>query len=74
MATWNTIGSAPKDKPVLLWVTRFATMPAGQSEAGPVVGRWNRGIAQWKVEPETLNHGEVLYPSHWMQLPEPPNS
>jgi hypothetical protein len=74
MTPWKTMGDAPKDRAVLLWVRRFQTVPAGQSKPAPVVGFWNSGVGLWKVAPELLNPEEVLHPSHWMELPKPPGS
>jgi hypothetical protein len=64
MTTWKTMEDAPKDR-MLLWETRFGAMPAGQSEAAAVVGVWNPAIG---------NRAEVLYPSHWIELPGPPRA
>jgi hypothetical protein len=73
MDKWKPIDSAPKDGTgLLLWVTRFGTTPAGQSEPAPVVGFWHGKIERWKVAPEYLNREEDLHPSHWMELPKPP--
>jgi len=70
---WKSMDSGPKNgTKVLLWVTRFGTMPAGQSEPAAVVGFWHREIERWKVAPEYLNREEDLHPSHWMELPKPP--
>jgi hypothetical protein len=65
MTTWKTMGDAPKDRAVLLWVTRFATVPAGQSEPAAVVGLRN-SVGRWKVEPEYLNP-----PAHLLHIDQP---
>ena len=75
MDNWKPIATAPKDETrVLLWVTRFETVPASQSEPSAVVGRWDEQIERWKVAPEHLNQAEELFPSHWVDLPKPPTA
>jgi hypothetical protein len=75
MDNWKPIATAPKDETrVLLWVTRFGTVPASQSEPSAVVGRWDEQIERWKVAPEHLNQAEELFPSHWVDLPKPPTA
>jgi len=52
-----------KDRPVPLWVTRFKTVPAGQSEPTAVAGRFEPSVREWKVSPDYLNRAEGLSPT-----------
>lgn len=63
-----------KDRPVLLWVTRFKTVPAGQSDPAAVVGRFEPSIQEWKVSPDYLNRPEGLFPTHWRNRRDRPTS
>lgn len=71
---WNPMESAPRNgTPVLLWA-RLRSNPPSPDDWYPIVGFWHASIQQWKVSPEHLNREEDLNASHWIALPEPPNS
>lgn len=53
---WHPIETAPKDDTKVLLYTK---------EWGAIHGRWYLGIG-WNCK------GTELYPSHWMEIPEPP--
>jgi len=54
-----------EDRPVLLWVTRSKTVPAGRSEPTAVAGRFEPSVREWKVSPDYLNRADGRSPTHW---------
>jgi hypothetical protein len=69
-ANWKTMESAPKDgTPVLL----IAKLDLPDEEPGPVVGRWQKAVEEWRLVPDVLDKGHKLVPSHWTDIPELPS-
>ncbi len=72
--TWQPIETAPRDgRPVSLRIehrwARYSADPVADGWVVEVVGRWidhNRGGWTW--------HGLSGRPTHWMPLPEPPET
>lgn len=74
MTNWRPIKDAPRDgTPVLLWA-RLKISPSGSGDFYPIVGFWHRSIERWKVVPEHLNSEEELVATHWLAIPEAPQS
>jgi len=76
---WEPIETAPRDRPILLWWPRYTY--EADDDCGPVMA-----MGQWKNNPRT---GKSYFadtdelddygmsnnpPSHWMPLPDPPNT
>ena len=60
---WQPIETAPKDGSDLL-----------VNECGDVViARWSQPFSVWAGPRDTYGEREVMYPTHWMPLPEPPS-
>ena len=57
---WKKMGSAPKDDILLL------AIPTGKV----TVGRYDHVINAWFEI--NGSYGSIIFPSHWMQLPDPP--
>ena len=73
MLNWRSIEEAPRDgRPLLLWA-RLKTNPSAPNDFYAIVGFWHHSIKEWKIWPEHMG-GELLLPSHWLELPVPPTS
>jgi len=76
MSEWKPMSTAPKDRPLLLWVTRIGTIPPGPGggwEPAAVVGRWERFIERWRLAPSYFDDNvHDLFPTLWAEIPEPP--
>jgi hypothetical protein len=56
--SWREIESAPKDRTILLWDSRW----------GLQFGEWAESLKAW-----VDSDAEVTTPTHWMPLPAPPD-
>lgn len=60
---WMPIESAPKDGGVIL-----------VAEYGDVkMAEWSRTFSYWLGPYDASGDPEVMYPTHWMPIPEPPS-
>jgi hypothetical protein len=63
---WQPIETAPKDKPVLIWVDGTTCIGINtEDDEGPY---WN------EVRLDDGAWGGEIYPTHWMPLPTPPRA
>ena len=62
---WQPIETAPKDdKQVPLW------NPDNPHGEWPYMGVWDAIRQAWTVHVD----GQIIYPTHWMPLPDPPTA
>ena len=62
---WKPIETAPKDdKQVPLW------NPDNPHGEWPYMGVWDAIRQAWTVHVD----GQIIYPTHWMPLPDPPTA
>ena len=64
---WQTIDTAPKDKPVLLWGFFWGDNVFYE----PLIGRWWPNNDRWEAD-ATYKYG--IRPTHWMPLPAKPGA
>lgn len=74
MSEWKPIQSAPKQTersddncPMEFVVLLYD--PDNSIESRIQVGFWNTNYADWQT---LFEHDEIIRPTHWMPLPEPP--
>lgn len=65
---WNTIDTAPKDGSNLLLAH------ASRINPGVFTGSWDASIREWRVYTNDGWADVESSPTHWMQLPEPPDA
>lgn len=74
MNPWKPIESAPKDRPILVCVFTQNLGAYGATYC-PQTAFWAsyhpnaKGKPTWRTAPSL---GNILNPTHWMELPEPP--
>lgn len=71
MSEWQPIETAPKDgRKILLWCPTLNNMIQAQWRVHDMGGEW---VDIWNNDPIEDMQG-VAYPTHWMPLPNPPET
>lgn len=71
--TWQPIETAPKDRPIDLWVTEAPDYRAHR--VTDVI--WDFADDNWRPAGEPFHFGQYLFPkvpTHWMLSPTPPET
>ena len=60
---WQPIETAPKDQEILVWT----------EDDGAFVAFWWPVRKCWRWTSYDLHGDELLHPTHWMPIPDPPD-
>lgn len=63
MADWQPIETAPKDRNILTW-----------NGTGHAISWWMIGLNMWNAAGHSLDYVEEHQPTHWLPLPDPPET